>query len=193
MALQLTQFKLKESSGFHRAALAHAGDCRAMVDLVACYRTGNGVAADAAKAAWLRRAAQAGDLLAQNDLGICLLQGAAGIAGDAAEAVTWLLRAAEAGYRQEQFDLACCTTMEPVFQLTLWKPWPGRAAQQKQVTCMRSVTLAASAVTAMELRLMQHKLWPAFAERLSQAMLRRSTPWVNASSKALASLLTQCK
>ncbi len=74
------------------------------------YESGIGVAADAATAvAWCTRAAEAGDVGAQYNLGCCFREGI-GVAADAAAAVKWYMRAADAGHIGATCNLAICYT-----------------------------------------------------------------------------------
>ena len=50
----------------------------------------------------LRKDAEAGDAVAQNNLGICYYKGS-GVEKDVAQAVTWWHRAAEQGHAEAQF------------------------------------------------------------------------------------------
>jgi TPR repeat protein len=56
---------------------------------------------------WYRLAAEAGDVIAQRDLGYCLHEGV-GVAVDFREAVGWYRKAAEQGDRKAQFNLGLC-------------------------------------------------------------------------------------
>ena len=53
---------------------------------------------------WYRRAADAGDVGAQYNLGVIYREGE-GVEADATQAVAWFRRAADAGYAEAQFNL----------------------------------------------------------------------------------------
>jgi hypothetical protein len=80
------------------AEAADAGDAAAQCQLARAYRTGDGVAQDAAEAArWYRRAADQGWPEAQFNLGVCYARGV-GVAQDLACAAQWLQQAADLGH-----------------------------------------------------------------------------------------------
>jgi len=90
-------------------ARAEAGSAEAMRVVAGGYEAGAGVAADArAAAAWLARAAEAGDAFAQVKLGLCFKRGRGGVAADARAAAAWFARAAEAGHAVAQLHLGRC-------------------------------------------------------------------------------------
>jgi TPR repeat protein/peptidoglycan hydrolase-like protein with peptidoglycan-binding domain len=92
---------------------AEAGDTEAMVDLARRYFRGDGLPADRAEGAtWLIRAAEAGDHVAQFNVGILYEHGlavphrAVAIDADPARAADWYARAAEGGLALAQHNLA---------------------------------------------------------------------------------------
>ena len=88
--------------------LADAGDVCAMAICATYNQEGVGVVADAAEAVkWHMRAAEAGYVDAQFNLGCCYRDGE-GVAVDAAAAVKWFTRAADAGDADAMIGLAVC-------------------------------------------------------------------------------------
>ena len=74
------------------------------------YYRGDGVKADKAEAVrWLRRAADAGHVRAQNNLGMMYDKGD-GVPQDQKEAAAWYRKAAEKGHAPSQFDLGLMYT-----------------------------------------------------------------------------------
>ena len=75
------------------------------IQLAASYLTGRGVAQDFALSAyWYERAANAGDPLAQNEIGY-FYQAGIGVARDSARAAQWYQRAADGGFLEAKVNL----------------------------------------------------------------------------------------
>lgn len=87
-------------------ARAEAGDAQAQMALGYRFHTGTGgVPKDMAQAiAWYRKAAEQGDVTAQNNLGLVYHKGS-GVPVDLNEARRWYLKAAEQKFAQAQFNL----------------------------------------------------------------------------------------
>lgn len=80
-------------------------DAGAEYNLGLAYRTGDGIAADAAKSHyWMRRAARRGHVLAQTNLGLMYLEGY-GTRRDPAEGAAWLIVSARRGDAGAQDNL----------------------------------------------------------------------------------------
>lgn len=86
--------------------LAEQGDSEAQIALVEAYLLGHRGAqkSDVEAVKWLRRAAEQGHALAQNDLGFMYTEGR-GVTEDSVEAVKWYRKAAEQGYALAQYNL----------------------------------------------------------------------------------------
>lgn len=88
--------------------LAEQGSLRAQFYLGWCYKYGEGVKKDIAKAVeWLTKAAEQGYAPAQNALGFCYEFGD-GVEKDLKKAIEWYTKAAEQGDARAQNNLALC-------------------------------------------------------------------------------------
>ena len=88
--------------------LAEHGSVRAQFYLGWCYKYGEGVKKDLAKAVeWLRQAAERGYAPAQNSLGFCYEYGD-GVEKDLKKAIEWYTKDAEQGDARAQNNLALC-------------------------------------------------------------------------------------
>lgn len=88
--------------------LAEQGSLRAQFYLGWCYKYGEGVKKDLAKAVeWLTKAAEQGYAPAQNALGFCYEFGD-GVVKDLKKAIEWYTKAAEQGDARAQNNLALC-------------------------------------------------------------------------------------
>jgi serine/threonine protein kinase len=73
-----------------------------------CYAKGQGITKDATQAViWFRKAAEQGDVKAQNNLGVCYEEGE-GVIKDTAKAVIWYSKAAEKGDADAIVNLGVC-------------------------------------------------------------------------------------
>ena len=88
--------------------LAEQGSLRAQFYLGWCYKYGEGVKKDIAKAVeWLTKAAEQSYAPAQNALGFCYEYGD-GVEKDLKKAIEWYTKAAEQGDARAQSNLALC-------------------------------------------------------------------------------------
>ena len=122
------------------------------------YMNGVGVAVDAAAGvAWYSRAAEAGEVAAQLNLGCCYRDGE-GVAVDAAAAVKWFTRAADAGNADAMNSLAACydegTGVAVDFAKSIALPCtraPLMQVTRTRSACSAFITLSASKVSYVTL------------------------------------------
>ena len=95
--------------GCRNSAKAEHSDSQSQFELaVALFRGDWGLAKDEVQAAkWLRKAAEQGHALAQNDLGLCF-QNRRGVTTNAVKAVRWWRKAAELNNADAQCSLGFC-------------------------------------------------------------------------------------
>jgi TPR repeat protein/actin-like ATPase involved in cell morphogenesis len=89
--------------------LADTGNAEAQCLVGRCCLSGYGVAQDHAEALkWFRKAAEQGDAVAQNGLGVCYHTGSAGVPRNGLAAAEWYRKAAEQGHAKAQYNLGLC-------------------------------------------------------------------------------------
>ncbi len=129
----------------------------------------------AAALAWTRRAAEAGWLQAQTDLGGLFMYGGKGVAADPAEALKWFTRAAEQGSKAAEFYLG---------ELYFKGPGNVRADEMAALEHWRTAAEAGIAEAQQRLGYMLAQQEATFAEGL--AWLRRAATEGTARGKAEA-------
>jgi TPR repeat protein len=88
-------------------ARAEAGDVQSQYELGVMYRNGEGVAQNDQEAVkWYRLAAEQGNVLSQNLLGLQYLAGGMGVVQNYKDALNWFILAAKQGHSGSQSEIA---------------------------------------------------------------------------------------
>lgn len=138
--------------------LAGQGNARAQSLLGTMYENGEGVAQDLAEAVkWLRKAAEGGEVTAQDYLGVLYATGDSGLEQDYSEAAKWYREAADKGNPHAQNSLGSMYAQ-------------GMGVPQDNVQAYVWYNLAAEGIAASET---ERRKWAAFGRDL---VARKMTP-----------------